>query len=97
MTGRLRVIAGLNPGRTYALGEQARLGRHQDNSIQLNEERVSRQHAQIQRQDGAYIIIDLGSSNGTFVNGTAIDRPTALNAGDRIRIGGTEFEFSAQI
>ena len=90
---QLRVLAGPALGQVFPLGQQTQLGRHEDNQIVLNDEQASRRHALIQHQgDNVYLISDLGSSNGTSVNGQRISQPTRLNAGDRIRIGGTEFE-----
>ena len=90
---RLRVLAGAHVSQVFFLGQQTQLGRHQDNQILLNDEQASRRHALIQRQgDSVYLISDLGSSNGTFVNGQRISQPTPLNAGDRIRIGETKLE-----
>lgn len=54
---------------------------------------ASRQHAQIVRDGGRYILSDRGSSNGTFVNGRAV-KQTALSDGDRVQVGRTVFLFS---
>ncbi len=75
------------------------IGRQEGNQILLSDERVSRQHALIQWQrtdsDGAggYLLIDLGSSNGTLLNDVRISRPTILSDGDEIDIGGHLIEF----
>jgi uncharacterized membrane protein YdfJ with MMPL/SSD domain len=50
---------------------------------------LSREHARISVVDGTLVIEDLGSSNGTFVNGTRIEAPTPLHSGDRIKVGTT--------
>lgn len=55
---------------------------------------ASRQHAQLQYQNGQYTIKDLGSSNGTYVNGVEIHDATVLNEGDRIKIGEHELVYS---
>ncbi len=71
-----------------------RLGRAPNCNINLPYSWVSRQHAMIQvEENGVHNIIDLGSSNGTFVNNTRIFTPTALRTGDIIRIGKTELLF----
>ena len=62
------------------------LGRHAKR-LKLQDSRVSRQHAEIVLQDGAWLIRDLGSSNGTKVNGERIKKPRELDEGDEIRIG----------
>ena len=64
------------------------VGRDADSGLLLDDHRVSRQHARIRRVDGALRIEDLGSANGTYVNGLPIFESTPLNAGDRIDVGG---------
>jgi signal transduction histidine kinase len=87
----LFVIRGHDQGRRYELEEEAVcLGRDTKNSVALRDTEVSRQHAEIRRdrQDGAFILIDLGSSNGSFVNSERVDQHT-LRSGDRIQVGRT--------
>ena len=67
----------------------ATIGRSPDNSIQLADERLSRQHARIQFRDGAYWLTDLGSTNGTFINQTRLNEPHRLRPGDVIELGST--------
>jgi len=64
------------------------IGRRPDRDIVIAEPHVSRTHAQIERHGSEYIIVDLGSSHGTFVNGQATQR-RGLKGGDRIEIGAT--------
>jgi pSer/pThr/pTyr-binding forkhead associated (FHA) protein len=68
-------------------GETTVLGREAINDIVLHDPEVSRRHAQITYQGGRYIIEDLGSTNGTFVNNRRISVPTWLNNGDLIEMG----------
>jgi pSer/pThr/pTyr-binding forkhead associated (FHA) protein len=63
------------------------LGRDPDCTVHLAEESVSKQHARLTCEDGQFSIDDLGSSNGTFVNGRRIHGPTDLKVGDLIRLG----------
>src|ERR1700757_75447 len=59
---------------------------------------ISRRHAQVSRgTDGQMRIEDLGSGNGTFVNGVRIDAPRPLNVGDVIRLGGTELKVTERV
>ena len=78
-----------NSGETceYVLTEGATvtIGRSSNNDIQIAEQHVSRQHAVINYRDGIFMINDLGSSNGTFVNDQQIAEPFPLFAGDVIR------------
>jgi pSer/pThr/pTyr-binding forkhead associated (FHA) protein len=69
-----------------------RLGRLPDSDVVLKDPGASRAHAEIRRQDDRFVIADLGSTNGTTVNGAAVtERP--LEDGDRITIGRTVLEF----
>lgn len=73
----------------------ARLGRHPECDIQLDSNMVSRFHAQFVRQDDHILLEDLGSGNGSFLNGKQIDRnePAILKNGDRIKLGPIKFRF----
>jgi pSer/pThr/pTyr-binding forkhead associated (FHA) protein len=86
---QLVVVDGPDTGQRYSLGHQNRLGRSSDNDIQIRDEQSSRRHAVVQQQVNGYVISDLGSRNGTFVNGTRIDRPTWLQNRDTIQVGKT--------
>jgi diguanylate cyclase (GGDEF)-like protein len=63
------------------------LGRKSDNDIVINDELASRLHAEIDCQDDRVVIVDLGSTNGTFVNHKRLAEPQIVKAGDQIRIG----------
>ena len=65
------------------------LGRGQENEVYIRDEGLSRRHAQIEFRDGGYWLTDLGSTNGTFVNGTKLTAPRRLQAGDAIRAART--------
>jgi two-component system cell cycle response regulator len=86
-----------NIGKTYRLEQGIVLGRSPQCTVQLDEDGVSRRHAMVERTvEGNVQIVDLGSSNGTFVNGVAVSRAT-LRDGDKIQIGGTAIlKFSYQ-
>jgi len=77
--------------RSWSLDEGRRtvsLGRAPENDVVLPGAWVSRRHAMIQREEGgSHSIIDLGSANGTFVNGGRVHTPTRLRSGDLIQIG----------
>ncbi|MEN8256455.1 MAG: adenylate/guanylate cyclase domain-containing protein [Thermodesulfobacteriota bacterium] len=74
-----------------------RIGRHPENDFVLQESWISRKHAMIQQESNDdYHIIDLGSANGTFVNGTRIVTPTHLHTGDIVSLGKTEFVYNQQ-
>jgi pSer/pThr/pTyr-binding forkhead associated (FHA) protein len=69
-----------------------KVGRHPDNDIVVKDPTVSRHHAQLQRRFGRYIVHDLGSKQGTLVNGHHISE-YVLRTGDVIRMGGTAMLF----
>ena len=69
-----------------------RLGRQLDNDIVFNEESVSRNHAEIRCENGKYILNDLLSTSGTFVNSRRIER-CVLNSGDLISLANVQFMF----
>src|SRR3974390_2153649 len=73
------------------------IGRAPDNRLVVNELKVSSHHAQIRPEGQGYEIIDLGSSNGTFVNEQQLlpNLPRFLYPGDQIRIGDTRFTYEA--
>jgi hypothetical protein len=77
---------------TFRLGPAATLGRMAGCDIVLADPGASRRHAQIVRRDDGYAVIDLGSTNGTLVNGEPV-RERLLVDGDRITIGATVLEF----
>lgn len=88
---RLEVISGVSPGSTLVVEDELVIGRHATGPGRLSEdEEISRQHARISREAaGNYAIEDLGSSNGTFVNGLRIQSPRVLDIGDSIETGAT--------
>jgi hypothetical protein len=71
------------------------IGRASDNDVIVDDPMVSRHHCQLRLQHGAYSLTDLGSRNGSFVNGQPVTQ-IALGPGDRITIGDTEIEFQVR-
>jgi pSer/pThr/pTyr-binding forkhead associated (FHA) protein len=71
------------------------IGRGSESGLKLTEGRPSRNHARITIRDGAAWLEDLGSTNGTFVNGSKIEAPVKLNPGDRVRFDMEEFVFQS--
>ncbi len=94
---RLRVLAGpaAEVGREFPLaGPTVTIGRRADQRIVLSDPSVSRAHARIEVGDGGVAIVDLGSTNGTVINGHRLRSGRAgLRAGDRIRLGTVLLEF----
>jgi NADH dehydrogenase len=73
--------------------ELTSLGRGPENNVVIPDGRVSRRHALIQREGGRYLIDDLDSLNGTWVNGERISGRRELKSGDTLHIGHTQFTF----
>lgn len=70
------------------------VGRGEDNNFVLPDRWISRNHAMLQRMEtGEFYLIDLGSRNGSFVNGRRVSVPVTLHNGDRLTFGQTELEF----
>ncbi len=76
--------------------ETITIGRSPDNMIVLDDASVSGRHAQLQRSEDIYRLKDLGSTNGTRVNGETITEVT-LRVGDRLRFGKVEARFGADV
>lgn len=89
----LVVTAGPAQGQIFELRGEARLGRHRSNAIVLSDGKVSRNHARLDPIHGTYILTDLGSANGTFVNGVRIKQPVRLRDSDLILVGETQLLF----
>jgi hypothetical protein len=94
---RLVATMGVYSGSIFLIqGDTIDIGRDSGNGIALpNDTNASRKHATLQIQNGAAFVVDLGSSNGTFVNGVRIspNAPQRLNPGAELQIGMTRFRF----
>ncbi|MHB0939134.1 MAG: FHA domain-containing protein [Armatimonadota bacterium] len=90
---RLEVQGGTQPvtGRNYSLYGPLEIGRGTTCDISIPNRFVSTHHARIVPENGAWVLEDLGSTNGTLVNGEPLDSPYPLKPGDRVMVGDTEF------
>ncbi len=79
----------------FPVKERAGLGRHYDNQVVVADREVSKHHAAVRFEQGAWMLRDLGSSNGTFVNGRRVDE-LKLRDGDEIRVGASRLVFRTQ-
>jgi pSer/pThr/pTyr-binding forkhead associated (FHA) protein len=95
--GRLVVAKSkaLENGRTFDAGPvPVTIGRASDNTVSLSEDEfASGHHARVESQRDGVWIIDLGSTNGTFVNGARLDGRRKLREGDVVQVGDTELRF----
>ncbi len=76
-------------------GEETVLGRHPDCQLQINSNMVSRKHARVVKNGEKYILEDLGSGNGTFLNGRKLEEPTEIRHDDRIKLGPIQLRFES--
>ncbi len=91
----LQVLDGLERGQIFRdCPTPVSIGREEDNTIRLNDERVSRFHSKIQEKDGQYILTDLESTNGTRVNGHPV-HVHVLRIGDQLMIGRSVLLFGS--
>jgi predicted component of type VI protein secretion system len=80
--------SGPTPGVIFPLeGEQLIIGRDPSNSVAINDAEISRKHSRLSFQGGKYVLEDLGSTNGTFVNGQRLAGPVVLKSGDVVSLG----------
>jgi hypothetical protein len=92
---RLEVVAALGhePGSRWDLAEGATMGRSEDVDIRVEDQFASSAHARIFPRSGKLYIEDMGSTNGTYLNGDQLSRAQPLHDGDEIRIGDSEYRF----
>jgi FHA domain-containing protein len=85
---QLIMRSGPTPGAAFTLeGDQIDVGRDSTNEIVINDAEISRRHARLTFQGGKYVLEDLGSTNGTFVNGQRLAGPRVLKAGEVVSFG----------
>lgn len=93
-TGILVVLAGPKAGSRYALDAAVvTAGRHPDSDIFLDDVTVSRRHVELRREGSQYLVRDVGSLNGTYVNRARIDE-AVLADGDELQVGKFKLVFA---
>ena len=97
VTGRLVIVDGgesaLLPGTSFVLDATTIVGRHPDSTLALDEPFVSAEHAELTHNNGRWWVRDLGSTNGTFINGNAVRVPTGVKPGDIVQFGRVKLQF----
>lgn len=92
----LLVLQGPDKGRRFELPDAAALLGRDSRQIPLTDNTVSRRHAELIPVEGNWVLKDLGSSNGSYVNGTRVENKYGLKLGDQIRVGRSLLVFGAQ-
>jgi hypothetical protein len=92
----LLITTGPGRGQMFELRGEVHLGRSRANAVALSDAKVSRNHARLEPVPGTYILVDLGSANGTFVNGVRVTQPVRLRDGDILQAGDTQLVFYTQ-
>ncbi len=92
----LLVLQGPDKGRRYELPDAPALIGRESRQLPLGDNTVSRRHAELMPGTAGWILKDLGSSNGTYVNGARVINTYALKLGDQIRVGKSILVFGAQ-
>jgi signal transduction histidine kinase len=92
---RLIVLRGVDEGKQFDLaGPTTAVGRHSANPVALHDTQVSRRHLEVRAADAGFELVDLGSGNGTLLNGKPVTT-SPLRSGDHITVGQTVLLFSA--
>jgi pSer/pThr/pTyr-binding forkhead associated (FHA) protein len=90
----LTIESGPDAGHTHRAADHAlRLGRSPDNDVILRDPATSGHHARLERRGDEFWLVDLGSTNGTFVNGESVQEKQ-VNSGDRLTIGQNSVHFA---
>lgn len=84
---------GLPVGKSFPLLQATTIGRSMESDIALNDTFLSSRHARLEQRGKEWVLEDLQSTNGTFVNGFEVRDPTVVNEGDVIRIGRVEMKL----
>jgi len=92
----LAIDSGIHAGDRLQLVPEVRIGRSESCELVLDDDYVSSMHAQLShRDDGVWILTDLGSTNGTYVNSARLTSPTIVTVDDVIRIGEVQMRLEA--
>lgn len=85
----LYVLQGPDKGRTLAAFDDVLIIGRGSEQLPLADQTVSRKHAELRPENGGWVVRDLNSANGTYLNGVRLQKPTRLKHGDQIRLGST--------
>jgi hypothetical protein len=88
---------GLEPGERYDLFGGLTIGRSTDADVRIEDRFASGVHARLFSRGGGYYVEDMGSTNGTYLNGAQVTGESVLTDLDEVRIGDTEFRFELEV
>lgn len=89
---KLKVLRGGSSGKEIAIkGPHFIIGRSEECNLRANSDAISRKHCAISLKQEDVFVRDLGSRNGTYLNGEKVENPTAMEMGDQLRVGPLEF------
>jgi pSer/pThr/pTyr-binding forkhead associated (FHA) protein len=89
----LEIVEGDDAGRQTQLEGSIEIGREASNGLAIDDEQASRRHTRVTAEGDHALVEDLGSTNGTYLNGQPIEGQRTLRPGDRLRVGLTIFEL----
>ena len=81
-------------GREFPLGDEVTVGRAAGCQVTLDDTYVSQLHARVFRREGGYLVEDLGSTNGTYLNRRRVTGPMMMQPGDQLQVGSTVLELT---
>ncbi|BDZ54740.1 FHA domain-containing protein FhaB/FipA [Agromyces marinus] len=91
---RLVITSGAKAGAEFPLGrDEITIGRSADSAIIIRDDYTSTHHARLMLWNGTWMIQDLDSTNGTFLNGSRVTVPTSIPLGATVKVGATTFEL----
>jgi pSer/pThr/pTyr-binding forkhead associated (FHA) protein len=91
----LRVVEpAVQRGQAYPLGDELTLGRAAGCQVTVDDTFVSQFHARVFSRDGRFMVEDLGSTNGTYLNRKKVSGPMVMEPGDRLQVGNTVLELA---
>ena len=90
----IKIIQGPDKGKVFQLQDGENILGRQEGGLELSDGTVSRRHVMLSRQGEEWLLTDLGSANGTYLNGVRVTKAATLNRGDQIRCGGTLLVFA---
>ena len=92
-----QIVAGPLAGRVYKIDREVMIiGRNPDCDLVLEPKSVSRRHAAVVHRNGEYVLKDIGSTRGTYVNGLRLTQPVVLKNGNIVQLGEIHLTFKAQ-